>query len=113
MDESALRVLRSIDRRLALLTGEEERRLRARLRTDLLKTAARISMFDGIDGRAGSPELARLAGVTDRAAQQFVKELIDLGLVAPVLGATARGVIVEKDEDAIVRWYLDRTREDG
>lgn len=108
-----IRLLRSIDRRLALLTGEEERRLRSRLRTDLLRTAAKVAMFDAIDGRRGSPELAKTAGVTDRAAQLFVKELLELGLVDTVQGTGGRGVIVAPNEDGIVRWYLDRPRDDA
>lgn len=109
----SIRLLRSIDRRLALLTGEEERRLRSRLRADLLRTAARVAMFDAIDGRRGSPDLAKAAGVTDRAAQLFVKELLEMGLVDSVPGVAGRGVIVARNEDGIVRWYLDRAREDA
>lgn len=111
-DDPTLRLLRSIDRRLALLTGAEERKLRAKLRAELLRTPARLSMFDAIDGRTGSPDLAKAAGVTDRAAQLFVKELLDLGLVEVAPGTTGRGVFVARNEDAIVRWYLDRTRDD-
>jgi hypothetical protein len=106
-DTETIRLLRSIDRRLALQTADAKRRLRARLRADLLTTAARTAMFDVIDGRTGSPELAKTAGVSNRAAQLFVKELLDLGLVVVAREATGRGVIVEKDEDAILRWYLD------
>lgn len=113
MHSETIRLLRSIDRRLALLTGEEERRLRSRLRADLLRTAARVAMFDAIDGHRGSPDLAKAAGVTDRAAQLFVKELLELGLVDTVQGAGGRGVIVARHEDGIVRWYLDRAREDA
>ena len=65
-------------------------------------------MFEAIDGKRGSPELADAAGVSDRAAQLFIKELLDLGLVNVVSGTTGRGFIVDRDEDAIVRWYLHR-----
>jgi hypothetical protein len=109
----SIRLLRSIDRRLALLTGEEEWRLRSRLRADLLRTAARVAMFDAIDGRRGSPDLAKAAGVSDRAAQLFVKELLEMGLVDSVPGVAGRGVIVARNEHGIVRWYLDRAREDA
>jgi hypothetical protein len=34
---------------------------------------------------------------------------LDLGLVAVVGGTTGRGFVVERDDDAIVRWYLQRT----
>jgi len=111
-DEDILTVLRSIDRRLALLTGPQERDLRRTLVSDLLRTDARVAMFDGIDGRRGTSELAKLAGVSDRAVQQFVKELLDLALVRPVAGAgLGRAVIVEHDQDAIVQWYLQRVRD--
>jgi predicted transcriptional regulator len=69
-------------------------------------------MFDAIDGRKGSPDLAHAAKVSDRAAQLFVKELLDLGLVRAVPDAAARGVVVARDEDAIVDWYLQRAAGD-
>lgn len=109
MHHQTLRLLRSIDRRLALLTGPQDRDLRTKLVADLLRTPARTAMFDAIDGKRGSPDLADAAKVSDRAAQLFVKELLDLGLVAVVGGTTGRGFVVERDDDAIVRWYLERT----
>ncbi len=103
-DDKVLRLLASIDRRLALLTGPQERELRQALVDDLLRTPARIAMFDGIDGRRGSPELAKLASVTDRAAQLFIKEIVEMGMVR-VANTGGRGLIVERDEDAMVQWY--------
>jgi hypothetical protein len=107
-DDELVRLLTSIDRRLALLTASQDRDLRQVLRTELLRTPARIAMFDGIDGVRGSSELATLGGVSERAAQLFVRELQELGLVRPVPGATGRTVIVERDEAAIIDWYLGR-----
>jgi hypothetical protein len=46
--------------------------------------------------------------VSDRAAQLFVKELQELGLVRPVPGGAGRTVIVDRDEAAIIDWYLQR-----
>lgn len=112
-DTETLRLLRSIDRRLALLSGAENRKMRARLVTDLLRAPGRTAMFDAIDGQRGSPDLAHAAKVTDRAAQLFVKELLDLGLVKIVPDATARGIVVARDEDAIVDWYLQRAAADA
>jgi hypothetical protein len=105
--DDVLGVLRSIDRRLALMTGREERDVRRALITDLLTTPARVVMWDAIDGKAGSPELARLAKVSERAAQLFVKDLLDVGLVIAVAGL--RGTVVQQDQDAIVQWYLRRS----
>ena len=111
-DRETLRLLRSIDRRLALLTGPQERQLRARLTSDLLRTSARVAMFNAIDGHNSSPELGKAGGVTDRAAQLFVKELLDAGLVEPVDEDTGRSIIVNRNEDAIVRWYLAHSGSD-
>jgi hypothetical protein len=112
VDEDMMAVLRSIDRRLALLTGPQERDLRRVLIAKLLKTPARVKMFDAIDGQRGTQELARIGEVGDRAVQLFVKELLDLGLVRPSGGGTSgRGVLVERDENSIVQWYL-RTESD-
>jgi hypothetical protein len=102
-----LQVLRSIDRRLALLTGPQDREVRRRLTTEVLRTPARLVMFDAIDGNTGSPELAKLSGASDRAAQQLVKDLLDLSLVRVVRSTTGRGFLVAKDEDAIIRWHLN------
>jgi predicted transcriptional regulator len=113
MEADVLSALKSIDRRLALLTGPQERDLRRTLIADLLKTPARVKMFDGIDGSRGTADLAKLADVSDRAVQQFVKELTELGLVQPADGGGRRGVVVARDEDAIVQWYLQRTRDAG
>lgn len=112
-EAAALSLLRSIDRRLALLSGTEKRRMRARLVADLLRAPGRTAMFDAIDGTKGSPDLALAAKVSDRAAQLFVKELLDLGLVRIVPEAAARGVVVERDEDALVDWYLQRAAEEA
>jgi hypothetical protein len=111
-DSESIRLLRSIDRRLALLSGAEDRRMRARLVSDLLRAPGRTAMFDAIDGKKGSPDLALAAKVSDRAAQLFVKELLDLGLVRIVPDAAVRGVVVERDEDALVAWYLERVAGD-
>jgi Fic family protein len=108
-DEELVDLLRSIDRRLALLTASQDRDVRVALRDELLRTPARIAMFEGIDGVRTSPELAKLAKASDRAAQLFVKELLELGIVRPVPGAPGRTVIVERDEAGIIEWYLERT----
>lgn len=110
MDEEALQLLRSIDRRLALLTAQQAVDLEQRLTVDLLRTGARQAMWDAVDGRRGSAEIARTAQASERAAQMFVKELLDAGFVRVVEGATGRGLVVEKNDDAIVRWYLKRSR---
>lgn len=108
MDElDLLTVLKSIDRRLALLAGKEERDVRNALISDILTTPARLAMWDAIDGRTGSPELGRVAKVSERAAQLFVRELLDAGLVRAA-GAAGRGMLVTRDEDAIVQWYFRR-----
>jgi len=101
-----LRVLKSIDRRLALLTAKEERAVRKALDVEILTTASRATMWDVIDGKTGSPELGKIAKVSERSAQVFVKDLLDAGLVKVV--ANARGTVVEKDDDAILQWYLRR-----
>jgi hypothetical protein len=106
-DDRVGRLLASIDRRLALLTAPQERELRQAIVIGLLRTPARIAMFYGIDGERGSPELAKLASVSERAAQLFIKELLEMGIVRQA-NTGGRGLIVERDEDAMVQWYLQR-----
>lgn len=105
-DDEVVPLLASIDRRLALLTVSQERDLRQAL-VEFLRTPARVAMFDAIDGQRGSRELAGIGGGSERAAQLFVNELLDLGLARPAT-ANARPVIVERDEGGIVAWYLNR-----
>jgi hypothetical protein len=101
--------LTSIDRRLALLSATQDADLRRALQLELLRTPARIAMFEGLDGKRGSGELAKLAGVSGRAAQLFVNEPQDLRLVRVVSGGgQGKTLIVERDEAAIVDWYLRR-----
>ncbi len=108
-DDELVRLLTSIDRRLALLSASQDRDLRQALRTDLLRTPARIAMFEALDGTRGSGELGNVAGVSERAAQLFVKELQDLGLVQVVSGGgQGKTLIVKRDEAAIIDWYLQR-----
>jgi hypothetical protein len=105
-EDPTLKVLKSIDRRLALLTMREDRAVLQRLRAEVLRTAPRIQMFHAIDGNKTTPELAKGANVSERAAQQLVKDLADLGLVHTVSSGAGRGLIPVKDDGAIVDWYL-------
>lgn len=105
-DEEILAILESIDRRLALLTAPQEREMRLRLEQDLLRTDARAKMFDSIDGRRTSPEIAKAAGVSERAAQLFVKELLEASLVRDTGSGIGRAVIVEQDSHALAQWFV-------
>lgn len=107
-DEDVVRLLASIDRRLALLTIAEERELRQALKDELLQGRGREEMFYGIDGARGSGDLAKLGGASERTAQTFINELLELGLVRRVDGESGRAVIVERDETGIVNWYVSR-----
>jgi hypothetical protein len=107
-DDDVLRLLTSIDRRLALLTATQERDLRAALASDVLTTDGKIAMFDAINGQRGGAELAKVAGLSARSGQLFVAELLDLGLVRQVEGTSGGAVIVERDDAAILAWYLQR-----
>jgi len=104
-DERVVTLLASIDRRLALLTAPQERDMRRRLEQDLLRTDARTKIFDAIDGRRTSQEIAKAASVSDRAVQLFVKELLDAALVRDTGASVGRAVIVEQDAHGIAQWY--------
>lgn len=103
MDE---KLLMSIDRRLALLTASHERELRQRLQVGLLRTDSRVAMWDAIDGVRGSAEIGKAAGVGDRTAQLFVKELLELGLVREISSGAGKSTIVEKEPMGDVEWFL-------
>lgn len=105
-DDSVVALLQSIDRRLALLTAGEARNVRAALVADVLNTEPRQKIFDAINGVLGNPDLARTGDVTPRATQNFVNQLLELGLVRSV--SAGREMIVQRDDDGILRWYLAR-----
>lgn len=108
-NDEVLRLLASIDRRLALLTGPQEHDLRRALETDVLRTRERIAVFRNIDGQRGSPEIAKATGVGLRSVQGIVKELAGKGLVRDTGRGSGREIIVERDDDALVRWYVERS----
>lgn len=112
-EERVLRLLESIDRRLALLTAADERDLRAKLTANVLRAGGRVALWNAIDAERNSQELARTAGVSERFAQLFVNELLELGLVRRVQRPAGRGTVVEKDELGAVDWYLGQSAAKG
>lgn len=107
-DERLIPLLASIDRRLALLTAVQERDMRRVLQEELLRTRGRVAMFNSFDGVRTTAEVAKAAGVSVRAVQLFVKEMIDLGILSEVGSSAARGLVAAHDEYGIVRWYVGR-----
>jgi hypothetical protein len=107
-DDRVVGLLASIDRRLALLTATHERDLRRAVEQDLLRSDGRTKMFDAIDGIRTSNEIAKIAGVSDRAVQLFVKEMLDAGFVRDAGTGSGRAVVVEHDDVALVQWYANR-----
>ena len=101
-----LRLLRSIDSRLALIAAPQEAELRDRLTSEVLRAGGRQAMWDAIDGVRTSNDLAKAAKVSDRFAQMFVNELLALGLVRRVERESRKGTVVEKDRIGLVQWYL-------
>lgn len=101
-----LRLLRSIDSRLALVAAPQEAELRTRLASEVLRAGGRQAMWNAIDGVRTSNDLAKAAQVSDRFAQMFVNELLALGLVRRVERASKKGTVVEKDRLGLVQWYL-------
>ncbi len=112
-EEEVIRLLASIDRRLALLTASQEHDMRQALEWKLLRSEGRIRMFESIDGRRTSPEIAKAAGVSDRAAQLFIKELLDAGLVQDTGLGRGRAVVVAHDDVAIARWFVSQGAAEG
>ena len=107
-NDDLIRILASIDRRLALLTAPQEREMRREVEQGLLRSGGRTRMFDAIDGRRTSEEIANVAGVSKRAAQLFVKELLDAGLARDTGAGTRGSVIVELDHETLVQWFVAR-----
>jgi hypothetical protein len=103
-DDKVLELLRSIDRRLALLTGPQERAIRAALLQEVINSEPRQRIFDAIDGIKGTSDLATIGGLSSRGTLNFVYQLVELGLVRSV--GTGREVVVARDEDGTVQWYL-------
>lgn len=79
-NDEVLRLLQSADHRLALLALDQEMSLRTYTLGTPLTSQERARTFNAIDGVRGSSERAAVVGVTERAAEVFVKELLELGL---------------------------------
>lgn len=107
-DDEVLRMLISIDRRLALLTATHARDLRKALEEDVLKTANRIEIWDNINGRRAAPDIVKETGGNLRVTQKFVKELLDAGFIRDTNTGAGTAVVAEHDDEAILRWYVDR-----
>jgi hypothetical protein len=110
-DELLVELLTSIDRRLALLTGAQERDICWALKEDLLRTPGRTAMFDSVDGQRETPDVAKAAGVSLRAVQLFVREMIDMGIFREVGARAGGGLVAAHDDSGIVRWYFSRVAE--
>jgi hypothetical protein len=102
--DEVLKVLRSIDRRLALLVGPQERAMRDALKADVLNTEPRERMFYAIDGIKGTSDLAEVGGITARGALNFANQLVEMGLVRSI--GTGRELVLARDDDGVVEWYL-------
>lgn len=107
-DDRGLRLLASIDRRLALLTATHERELRVAFESEILRSEGRQRMWDRINGQRSTAEIAKEAGSNLRVTQIFVKEMLDAGFVKDTQTGGGRAVIVDRDEEAILRWYVMR-----
>jgi hypothetical protein len=103
-DEELLSVLRSIDRRLAILSASKEQEIAKVFRAEVLRTENRASMWHAIDGRTTTAGIANAAGVSDRLAQMFVKELREFGFVHE----DPNGSGTAQDFDAVLAWFLER-----
>jgi predicted HTH transcriptional regulator len=110
-DEAILTLLQSIDRRLALLTLTQQKDIQQRLNKEVLRTDARLAIYQAINGNRTSPDIAKMTGASERAVQMVVKELLDAGLVRQT-GKAGRGPLVERDESGVIKWYLDRLSAD-
>lgn len=107
-DEAVVRLLRSIDRRLALLTATQERDLLRAFREEILKTPQRIALWALVDGRRAAPDIVKETDGNLRVTQKFVKEMLDGGFLKDTKTGTGSAVIAEHDEDAILRWFVTR-----
>lgn len=107
-DDDVVRLLTSIDRRLALLTATQERDLRRAFEEEILKTPQRVALWALVDGRRAAPDIVKETGGNLRVTQKFVKEMLDAGFLKDTKTGTGTAVIAEHDEDAILRWFVTR-----
>lgn len=107
-DDGVVRLLTSIDRRLALLTATQERDLRQAFEKEILKTPQRVTLWAMVDGRRAAPDIVKETGGSLRVTQKFVKEMLDAGFLKDTKTGTGTSVVAEHDEDAILRWFVRR-----
>ena len=107
-DDRGLQLLASIDRRLALLTVTHERDLRDAFDAQVLRSEGRQKMWEKINGQRSTPEISKEAGSNLRVTQIFIKEMLDAGFVKDTQTGVGRALVVDRDEEAILRWYVTR-----
>ncbi|MDP9066783.1 MAG: hypothetical protein M3N53_00350 [Actinomycetota bacterium] len=107
-DEDVVRLLTSIDRRLALLTATQERDLRRAFEEEILKTPQRVALWGLVDGQRAAPDIVKETGGNLRVTQKFVKEMLDAGFLKDTKTGTGTAVIAEHDQGAVLRWFVTR-----
>ena len=107
-DEEVVRLLTSIDRRLALLTATQERDLRRAFEEEILKTPQRIALWEKVDGRRGAPDIVKETGGSLRVTQIFVKDMLEAGFLKDTKTGTGKAVIAEHDDEGVLRWFVNR-----
>ena len=96
-----VRLLRSIDRKLSLVTAGHELVMLRAFQAEILRTRPRTAMWAAIDGKTSTAGLAHAAGASERLAQMFVKEMRESDFVRDADDDR----YVEQNEDAVLCWH--------
>jgi len=104
LDRLKLIEIKKANEFLALLSIEPMVRVLGKLKEKrVLTTKERIKMFILINGERSSLDIAKEVGVSSRAAQLFISDLVKQGLVNQ--GRKGRALIPSKNYEKIIEFF--------
>lgn len=101
--ETLIKIGEQILAELQLLTSATKAAALLRFQNDFLVTEPQRKMYEAIDGEKDAQEIADIAGVSLRAAQLLIKDLVDNDLVN--VTKRSRSKIPCKATDKIATYY--------
>ncbi len=104
--EDILAELREIKFHLSLLTYELRCRAFALFEREILGTQRRIDMFRAFDDNRSPAQIANIAGVSDQAVRNVIRDLQAQEFVSVRIVSGAQ--VASRNMDRILDWYFSR-----
>jgi hypothetical protein len=106
--DAVLEELREIREHLSILTFELRSRPMQLFEAEMLRTRNRINMFRAFDGKRNPAQVASVAGVSDQAVRDLIKDLQGPGFVTVrVVGGAQVATI---STEGVLNWYFSHSQ---